>query len=158
MRSIRIVSSAAIFAMALLAGCQSESGQWKWPWQSSSNDQQGTMADKSQSTWKDVPRDNTGAYDSSARTAGQTVSPDYSQQRYSPATQPTGMNDLSTQAQQLIDQTQQYIHDGNYSMADQTLAKLDQFKSQLPQSYQTRIDSLRSTLNTAKQGQNLMGR
>src|SRR5262245_37580534 len=135
MRSIRIVSSAAIFVMALLAGCQSESGQWKWPWQSSSNDQQGTMADRNQSTWKDVPRDNTGAYDSSARTAGQTMPPE---SRYSPATQPAGMNDISTQAQQLIDQTQQYIRDGNYSMADQTLTKLDQIKPQLPTSYQTR--------------------
>jgi hypothetical protein len=135
------MSSATIVGTVLLAGCQSESGQWRWPWESASTDQQSTLADQRQPTYQSAPRDTT--YDA-ARTAGGTAAPSQAE--------------LTTQANQLLDQTQQYIRDGNYSMADQTLKTLNQIKPQLPAAYQSRIDSAQSMLNTARQGQGMLGR
>ena len=70
----------------------------------------------------------------------------------------SGTGDASTaEAQKLMDQATQYIKENKWDLADQSLTKLEQMKSQLPSTYGPKIDATRKMFNTAKSGSGLLG-
>lgn len=90
----------------------------------------------------DAGRTSQQSWDQSAQRAADSMAP--------------ASSDLTAQANQMLDQSLQYIKENKYDLADQTITKLEQWKPQLPTSYAPRIDQARSMLNAAKSaGQNM---
>jgi hypothetical protein len=63
---------------------------------------------------------------------------------------------IQNEAQKLLDQATQYIKENKFELADQTIAKLEGMKAQLPQTMQDAIGKARSALDTAKKAQGMM--
>lgn len=72
----------------------------------------------------------------------------------SAATQPAAAVDagVTTQAQQLLDQATTYIKENKMDLADKSLTQLEALKPKLPPEWASKVDSARSTFNTAKSG------
>jgi len=72
-----------------------------------------------------------------------------------PATQPTGMRTTpadatAREADNKLEQVVQYIKQRKFDLAEDLLKQLEGVKGSLPQALQTRIDSARTALTTAK--------
>ena len=61
------------------------------------------------------------------------------------------------QRRKLIDRTSQYIVENKWDLTDESLARVEQMKPQLPTSYDSKIDATRKMFNTAKSGSGLLG-
>ena len=66
--------------------------------------------------------------------------------------------DVTAKADQLVNQTTQYVKENKLELAEKSLTQLEQLKPQLPQTYHPKIDQARSLFDTAKKGANLLGK
>lgn len=89
----------------------------------------------------------------SPRTDTTTRTPSTPTPRDTDARTGTGsMQNVQARAQTLIDQINQHIKNGDYQAAETAIRELESIRSQLPQHMQTQVTTLRTSLNTAKQG------
>ena len=107
--------------------------------------------DRGADATKDAARDASGAMKDATGSgvgtgAGTGASP----------TAPAG--DVTAKAQQLLDQTTQYVKENKLDLAEKSLTQLEQIKPQLPQTFHPKIDQARSMFDTAKKGANLLGK
>jgi len=58
--------------------------------------------------------------------------------------------EMAEAAKVLLDETRQYIDDNKLELAEKSLAKLDEMKPKLPESYHDKIDSAHKLLEAAK--------